>query len=375
MNIILLIVMKELRQVLRDKRLRFMAIAAPVIQLTVLGYAAVTDVKYIPLVVCDYDRGSISRGVVDRFLNSGYFELAGTVDTADGVDEYIEHGRAGLALVIPPDFGEKVLGRHTAQLQVIADGTDGNSANIALAYASMIVNSYSQELLADMLAKNPQAETPPRIAPQIRVWHNASLESRNFMVPGVVVFVLMLITMSMTSMAIVREREIGTMEQILVTPIRPWQLLFGKLIPYIIIGMIDVTLVLLVAVFWFHVPLRGSVWLVYFTSAIFILTTLGLGLFVSTVARTQQQALMIAQFGFFIPFIYFSGFVFPIENMPVAIQKITYLVPVRYFLEIIRGIFLKGTGLDVLWPQVLALVAIGVSVFTLAVFRFRRTIE
>ena len=375
MNIILLIVMKELRQVFRDKRLRFMAIAAPVIQLTVLGYAAVTDVKHVPLVVCDYDRSSISRGLVDRFLNAGYFEVVGNVDTADGVDDYIEHGRASLALVIPRDFGAKILGRHTAQLQVIADGTDGNSANIALAYASMIVNSYSQELLADMLAKNPHAETPPRIAPQIRVWHNASLESRNFMVPGVVVFVLMLITMSMTSMAIVREREIGTMEQILVTPIRPWQLLLGKLFPYVIIGMIDVTLVLLVAVFWFHVPMRGSVGLVYFTSGIFILTTLGLGLFISTVARTQQQALMIAQFAFFIPFIYFSGFVFPIENMPVVIQKITYLVPVRYFLEIIRGIFLKGTGLDVLWPQVLALVAIGVSVFTLAVLRFRRTIE
>lgn len=375
MNIILLIVMKELRQILRDKRLRFMAIAAPVIQLTVLGYAAVTDVKHVPLVVCDYDRTSISRGLVDRFLNSTYFELAGTVDTADGVDEYIEHGRAALALVIPADFSANVLGRHTAQLQVIADGTDGNSANIALAYASMIVNSYSQYLLQDMLDKNPQADMPPRIAPEIRVWHNASLQSRNYMVPGVLAFVLMLITMSMTSMAIVREREIGTMEQLLVTPIRPWQLLFGKLIPYVIIGMIDVTLVLLVAVFWFHVPLRGSVGLLYLCSGLFVLTMLGLGLFVSTVARTQQQALMIAQFAFFIPFMYFSGFVFPIENMPVVIQKITYLVPLRYFMEIIRGIFLKGVGMDVLWPQMLALVAIGVSVFSLAVLRFRRTIE
>lgn len=375
MNAIMLIVMKELRQLFRDKRLRFMAIAAPVIQLTVLGYAAVTDVKYVPLVVCDYDRSSISRHLVDRFLNSGYFELAGVVDDANGVDEYIEHGRAGLALVIPADFSAKTLRRQTAQLQVIADGTDGNSANIALAYASMIVNSFSQELLQDMLDKNPQSVLPPRIVPEIRVWHNASLQSRNYMVPGVLAFVLMLITMSMTSMAIVREREIGTMEQLLVTPIRPWQLLFGKLIPYILIGMIDLTLVLLVAVFWFHVPLRGSVTLLYFCSGLFVLTMLGLGLFVSTAARTQQQALMIAQFAFFIPFIYFSGFVFPIENMPAAIQKITYLVPLRYFMEIIRGIFLKGVGIDVLWPQMLALVAIGVTVFTLAVLRFRRTIE
>lgn len=369
------IVMKELRQLFRDKRLRFMAIAAPVIQLTVLGYAAVTDIKYVPLAVCDYDRSSVSRNLVDRFVNSGYFELAATVDTADGVDEYIEHGRAGLALVIPADFSAKTLGRQTAQLQVIADGTDGNSANIALAYASMIVNSYSQEILQDMLDKNPQSVLPPRITPVFRVWHNASLKSRNYMVPGVLAFVLMLITMSMTSMAIVREREIGTMEQLLVSPIRPWQLLFGKLIPYVVIGMIDLTLVLLVAVFWFQVPLRGSVGLLYLCSGLFVLTMLGLGLFVSTVARTQQQALMIAQFGFFIPFIYFSGFVFPIENMPAAIQKITYLVPLRYFMEIIRGIFLKGVGFDALWPQILALVVIGVTVFTLAVFRFRRTIE
>ncbi len=375
MSTVMRIVMKELRQLFRDKRLRFMAIAAPVIQLTVLGYAAVTDIKYVPLAVCDYDRSSVSRNLVDRFVNSGYFELAATVDTADGVDEYIEHGRAGLALVIPADFSAKTLGRQTAQLQVIADGTDGNSANIALAYASMIVNSYSQEILQDMLDKNPQSVLPPRITPVFRVWHNASLKSRNYMVPGVLAFVLMLITMSMTSMAIVREREIGTMEQLLVSPIRPWQLLFGKLIPYVVIGMIDLTLVLLVAVFWFQVPLRGSVGLLYLCSGLFVLTMLGLGLFVSTVARTQQQALMIAQFGFFIPFIYFSGFVFPIENMPAAIQKITYLVPLRYFMEIIRGIFLKGVGFDALWPQILALVVIGVTVFTLAVFRFRRTIE
>ncbi len=375
MSTIMLIVMKELRQLFRDKRLRFMAIAAPIIQLTVLGYAAVTDVKYVPLVVCDYDRSSISRGLVDRFLNSGYFELAGAVDTADGVDNYIEHGAAELALVIPADFSEKTLLRQTAQLQVIADGTDGNSANIALAYATMIVNSHSQDVLQDILDKNPQSVLPPRIVPEIRVWHNASLKSRNYMVPGVLAFVLMLITMSMTSMAIVREREIGTMEQLLVTPIRPWQLLFGKLIPYILIGMIDVTLALLVAVFWFHVPLRGSVGLLYLCSGLFVLTMLGLGLFVSTVARTQQQALMIAQFGFFIPFIYFSGFVFPIENMPVLIQKITYFVPLRYFMEIIRGIFLKGVGINILWPQMLALVAFGITIFTLAVLRFRRTIE
>ena len=375
MSTVMRIVVKELRQLFRDKRLRFMAIAAPVIQLTVLGYAAVTDIKYVPLAVCDYDRSSVSRNLVDRFVNSGYFERAATVDTADGVDEYIEHGRAGLALVIPADFSAKTLGRQTAQLQVIADGTDGNSANIALAYASMIVNSYSQEILQDMLDKNPQSVLPPRITPVFRVWHNASLKSRNYMVPGVLAFVLMLITMSMTSMAIVREREIGTMEQLLVSPICPWQLLFGKLIPYVIIGMIDLTLVLLVAVFWFQVPLRGSVGLLYLCSGLFVLTMLGLGLFVSTVARTQQQALMIAQFGFFIPFIYFSGFVFPIENMPAAIQKITYLVPLRYFMEIIRGIFLKGVGFDALWPQILALVVIGVTVFTLAVFRFRRTIE
>lgn len=375
MRIVWHIMVKEFRQVMRDYRLRGMAIAAPVIQLVLLGYAANIDVKEVPMVVVDYDRGSEARDFTARFTNSGYFTIVGRPDSAKGIDEYIEHGTAWLALVIPPDFSSSVLGRRTVAVQVVADGSDGNSVNIALAYATMVVNSYSQSVVMDILEKKPSAKKPAQVSAEVRVWHNERLESKNYMVPGVVVLVLMIVTMTLTSMAVVREKELGTLEQLLVTPMKPWQLILGKLSPFVVIGMIDVTLVLAVAIHWFDVPMRGSIPLLYGMSLLFILTTLGLGLFVSTISRNQQQALMTAQFGFFIPFMYFSGFVFPIENMPAAIQYVSYLIPLRYFLEIVRGIFLKGSDLSVLWPQALALVGLGALVFGLAVLRFRDKLE
>lgn len=375
MRIVWHVMVKEFRQVMRDWRLRGMALTAPVIQLVLLGYAANIDIKDVPMAVVDYDRSSASRDFVSRFTNSGYFTVVARPGSEKEIDGYIEHGAAWLALVIPPDFSSSVLGRRTVAVQVIADGTDGNSANIALAYATMVVNSYSQSVVMDILQKNPSPKKPAQVSAEVRVWHNERLESKNYMVPGVVVLVLMIITMTLTSMAIVREKELGTLEQLLVTPIRPWQLILGKLAPFIVIGMIDVTLVLAVAMYWFNVPMRGSVALLYGMSFLFILTTLGLGLFISTISRNQQQALMTAQFGFFIPFMYFSGFVFPIENMPAAIQYISYLIPLRYFLEIVRGIFLKGSDFAVLWPQALALVALGALVFGLSVARFRGKLE
>ncbi|MBI5177729.1 MAG: ABC transporter permease [Nitrospinae bacterium] len=352
--------------------MRFMAIAAPVIQLTILGYAATTDVRSVPLVVCDADRSSESRALVSRFVNSGYFEIVGDVDSPKEIDPYIERGKASLALMIPTDFSAKVLGRKTASLQIIADGSDANSSNIALGYAAQIVASHSRGILAELLEKTPMAAKPGSVRAVTRVWYNENLLSRNYMVPAVVVLVLMIITFTLTAMAIVKEREIGTLEQLLVAPIRPYQLILGKLIPFILVGMVDVTLVLLVAVYWFHVPLRGSALLIYVSCGLFIMTTLGLGLFVSTIANTRQQAMMIAQFGFFIPFMYFSGFVFPIENMPQTVQWLTYGVPLRYALNIMRNIFLKGVGLEVLWPDALALVIIGVLILTLSILRFHR---
>ncbi len=375
MGIIYHLIVKELRQLMRDKRMRFLAIAAPVIQLVALGYAATTDVKSIPMVVCDQDRSSISRGLVSRFTNSGYFVVEGMEDSTDGIGRHIERGYAWIALVIPPKFSADVLARRTARLQLVADGSDANSSNIAIGYASMVVNDYSQGILLDMVEKTPMAVKPARVLPQVRVWYNESLTSRNFMVPGVVALVLMIVTLTLTSMAVVREKEIGTMEQLLVTPIKPYQIIIGKLIPYALVGMVDVTLVLLFAVYWFDVPMRGNVFLVYGMSGLFILTTLGIGLFISTIAKTQQQAMMIAQFGFFIPVMYFSGFIFPIENMPTAIQYLTYLIPLRYFLDAIRNIFLKGTGMETLWFDALALAVLGVAVLSVAILRFRKKLE
>jgi ABC-2 type transport system permease protein len=263
-----------------------------------------------------------------------------------------------------------VAGGQPAVLQVLADGSDANSTNIALGYATNLVAGYSQEIAARRPVADPG--TAPRgggIEPRVRVWFNPTLESRYFMLPGIFALLLLVITSSLSSMAIVREREVGTLEQLNVTPLGRFELILGKLLPYGAIGLIDVVIVLLVIVFWFEVPLSGSFWLLLVMSIVYLLTTLGLGLFISTISNTQQQAMMTSTFFFLIPMMYLSGFVFPIENMPAVIQPITFLIPLRYFVVILRGIFLKGVGLETLWPQALALLAWGSAILTLAVLR------
>jgi ABC-2 type transport system permease protein len=247
---------------------------------------------------------------------------------------------------------------------VVADGTDANSTNVALGYAGALVAAYARELVT------PRGAPPgPLIGAEIRVWFNPQLESRHFMLPGILALVLLVVTTNLSSMAIVREKELGTLEQLNVTPLARWELVAGKLLPFAILGMVDVALVLAVAIGWFEVPLRGSLALLVLMCLVYLLTTLGLGLFVSTISATQQQAMMTASFFFMIPMVFLSGFVFPIENMPDAIQPVTYLVPLRYFLVILRGIFLKGVGLEVLWPDALSLLAWGAAILTLAVMR------
>ncbi len=372
MRIIYHLVIKELKQLFRDKRMRFLVVVAPVIQLTLLGYAATTDVRSIPLAIYDGDRTSESRDLINRFVNSGYFEITGWADSQNQAGGFLERGKAWIALVVPRGFSSDVLGRRTANVQLMADGTDANSVNIAMGYSSLIINGYSRRLADKRLESS--LLRPGGITPQYRVWYNESLVSRDYMVPGVVALILMITTLTLTSMSIVKEKEVGTLEQLLVTPIRPHQLILGKLIPFVLVGMMNVTLVLIVAIYWFLVPMRGNIFLIYGISGIFIMTTLGIGLFISTLARTRQQALMIAQFGFFIPFIYLSGFTFPISNMPKAIQYSTYGIPLRYMLEAVRGIFLKGIGLDILWRDAAALLVIGVGVLTLSILRFKRKI-
>jgi ABC-2 type transport system permease protein len=354
------LVRKEFIELRANPRLFGIVIVAPILQLTMLGYAATTDVRDVPIVIADADRSARSRELIARFDRSPNFTVIDTVTTVEEIDPYLERGRAWLALSIRAGYGRELEAQEPVSVQLVADGSDANSTTVALGYATSLIGAYAQELGGSA------------IDPRIRVWFNPQLESRFFMVPGVLALILLVVTANLASMAIVREKELGTLEQLNVTPLRRWELIVGKLLPYGVIAMVDVLLVVAVAVFWFEVPLRGSVLLLFAMSLIYVLCTLALGLFISTISETQQQAMMTATFFFLTPMIYLSGFIFPIENMPAVIQPFTYLIPLRYFLIIVRGIFLKGIGLDLLWPQAAAMTAWGLGMLALAVARSRK---
>jgi ABC-2 type transport system permease protein len=361
---------KEVIELRQDPRIFGIIFIAPVVQLTVLGYAATTDVRNVPIVVVDTDRSAASQELISRFTGSGIFELVDVVSDTGAVERYLESGEAWMALSIPPNYGRHVAAGRPATLQVVADGSDANSTNIAMGYATNLIAGYVDDLVEERRAAGvPAGGAGPGIEPRVRVWFNPTLESRYFMLPGIFALLLLVVTSNLSSMAIVREREVGTLEQLNVTPLGRLELIIGKLLPYGVIGLIDVMIVLVVIVFWFEVPLRGSFWLLFGMSLIYLLTTLGLGLFTSTISHTQQQAMMTSTFFFLTPMLYLSGFVFPIENMPDLIQPITYLIPLRYFVVILRGIFLKGVGLETLWPQALALLGWGIAILTLAYMR------
>jgi len=369
------LVWKEFLELRKDPKLFGVVVIAPIVQLTMLGYAATTDVRDVPVVVVDADRSPSSRELIARFDGSRNFSIVGLVSTARDVEPFLESGAAWLALSIPAGYGADVAQATPVRLQLIADGSDSNSTTVALGYATNVIGGYAQELLEARAGAAASIEGVPRgggIEPRIRIWFNPQLESRHFMIPGVLALVLLVVTANLASMAIVREKELGTLEQLNVTPLRRWELIVGKLLPYGAIAMVDVVLVVAVAVFWFEVPLRGSFALLLAMSLVYVMCTLALGLFISTISDTQQQAMMTATFFFLTPMIYLSGFIFPIENMPAVIQLFTYLIPLRYFLIIVRGIFLKGIGLELLWPQAAALAAWGLVVLALAVSRSRK---
>jgi drug efflux transport system permease protein len=369
------LVWKEFLELRQDPRLFGLVIVAPILQLTMLGYAATTDVKDVPVVVADGDRSTASRSLIARFDASPNFTVIRTVTTVREVDPYLQRGDAWVALAIPPGYARSLEEHQPIALQVVADGSDSNSTTVALGYATALIGEYAA-VLAEAAdgAGRPEAAAGGGIDLRIRVWFNPQLESRFFMIPGVLALLLLLVTANLAAMAIVREKELGTLEQLNVTPLRRWELIAGKLLPYGVIALIDVLLVTAVAVFWFEVPLRGSITLLLAMSLLYVICTLALGLFISTVSDTQQQAMMTATFFFLTPMIYLSGFIFPIENMPAVIQYATYLIPLRYFLVIVRGIFLKGIGLDLLWPQAAALAVWGAVVLSLAVMRSRKRI-
>jgi ABC-2 type transport system permease protein len=376
MYVLFRIIVKELLQLRQDRRMLPVLFVSPVIQILVFGFAVNTDVADVPLVLVDQDRTAASRELVRRFIGSGYFELVGVEDGIGGIDDWLVTGEAQLALVIAAGYGKASASEGTPAVQVVADGSDSTSSTLALGYATAIVRSEEAGLVARRLATGEGAPAAPgRIELLSRVWYNPDLLSRWFYVPAVLAMILMIMTMLLSAMAVVREKEIGTMEQLIVTPIRSWQLLVGKLFPFGLIGSVQVFVVSAIAVWGFGVPLRGSFWLLLALTMLFLLNTLGLGLLVSTVVRTQQQAMMTAAFVFMVPMIYLSGLIFPIENMPRGIQLFTYVIPLRYYANIIRGIFLRGSGLGVLWPEAVTLAAMGVGILAVASLRFRKRID
>ncbi|MGB9698023.1 MAG: ABC transporter permease [Thermodesulfobacteriota bacterium] len=373
---------KELIQAFRNPRMRLILFLPPVIQLLVFGYAANTDIRNIPLAVYDLDNSPESREMIINFAASGYFRLTHWANRPEDIKRWLDTGEVSAALQINHGFARQSRQRQGTIIQIIVDGTDSNTASVVMAYAQRIVAEYSRRILVQRIQKLPDIPAEVKkpffvrggIDVQSRAFFNPNLESRNFYVPGIMAFLIMLVTLILTCMSVVREREMGTMEQLIVSPIRPLELILGKTIPFALIGYIDVLLVTAVGVFWFEVPIRGSVFLLLGATTIYLLSSLGIGLFISTISRTQQQALM-TMFFFFVPAILLSGFVFPISNMPEVVQYLTYADPLRYFLIIIRGIFLKGSGLDILWPQMLALAILGSTVFTLSSLWFRKKLE
>ncbi|NOZ78961.1 MAG: ABC transporter permease [Acidobacteria bacterium] len=358
------LLVKELLQLKRDPKILAILFVAPIAQLLILGYAATTDIKKVGLAVCDLDRTAASRDLVESFTSSGYFRLRASVDSQDQLDPLMTSGAARIALSIPYGFAADRLAGRPGTVQILADGSDAMAGTTGLGYATTAV-----ELASARGGMRPEIELLPKVL------YNPDLLSRNFMVPGVLAMILMVMTMMLTSMALVREREVGTMEQLLVTPLTPGQLIVGKLVPYALVGFVEILTALPLMLYWFDVPLRGSLFLLLVLCVPFMLCTLGLGLLVSTLSQTQQQAMMLASLVFMLPQIYLSGFIFPIQNMPKLFQWTTYVIPLRYFVVILRGVCLKGVGLAILWPQALALLGLGIALLVLARLRFRRQLD
>lgn len=376
MRIILNIIRKEFLQLKRDPKMFVIVLIAPVIQLIFLGYAVNMDVEKVSTVIFDQDKTETSRDLLQRFSSNRYFEFVEQVDNYDDFQHLIESGEAWLGIVISYDFEKSIVRNESGKLQAIFDGSDGNKASIISGYLQKVITNYSVELLDSKMNKYGKFGSPiSTVEPEIRAWYNPELVTRVYMVPGIVGLLLSIITLILTSLAIVKEREIGTLEQIIVTPIKPTQLIIGKLIPFAILGFLAVIIVLLAMTFIFNLPIRGSILLLFFSTFLYILSTLGLGLFVSTVSKTQQQAMMLAIFVVLLPMVFLSGFAFPIENMPAIIQGLTYAIPLRYFMTIIRGIILKGIGISELWFELSMLLAIGTFVLTLSSLRFQKRMD
>ncbi len=372
------VAVKEFIQIFRDPRMFGIIFIAPVIQLFLFGYAITLDVNNISVAVMDMDRSPESRNFRNRMFSSGYFRSAGFADTRQQLDDVLVSSRADLAVVIPKGFSKDINRGETARIQFLLDGSQSNTAAVALGYLNRILGDFNRDLLKNLFSSlgtemNISSDGTFPVNAENRFLYNPELKSSVFFIPGVFGMILMVITMLLTSLAITREREAGTIEQLVVTPIRPFELIAGKLIPFALIGLIDVTLILTAAVLHFKLEIKGSVALLYLAAVVFLLATLGMGLLISTVSRTQQQAVFTVLM-VLLPAVILSGMIFPIENMPGGIQWITYFNPLRYFFRIIRGIILKGNGLSELHDSFTAMFLLGMAMFIFAVLKFHKRV-
>ncbi len=368
---------KEMLKIRRNRQLLMSIVAFPIMMLILYGFGMRFDVNGVSLAVLDFDRSQTSRDFVQRFLSSGYFLHVADVSSYTELQRLLDSSRARLGVVIPPNFGRKMALKEKVAVQTLVDGSDSNTAQIALGYFTGIAQAYSVDVLMARLRQiaYPPPFAIPALKLESRVWYNPELLSSHFVVPGIISIIMMMVGAILTAITIVQEKESGSIEQLIVSPVRPFELVAGKLIPYLVLAMLDMTLIVVTAYLVFEVPIKGSLVLLFCMGLLYVAVVLGIGVVVSTLANTVQSAMLLAFLMSMLPSILLSGFVFPLENMPLPLQALSYAVPARYFLEIIRGIYLKGTGLSTFWPQVLFLVAFAALMLTISTLRFKKRLE
>ena len=369
------IIKKEFLQVFRDRAMLAIIFVMPILQLLILGYSISTDIKHIPIVICDLDNTLTSRNLIRDFQYSGYFDIIDYETDRHDLSKYLDTGRATIALSIPLNFAKNLRRNVQPEVQLLIDGQDSNSSLIALGYANNIIQAFTREHLEKQAMRSPSSRRFLKaIEIESRIWYNPDLRAKNYMVPGIIVLLLTIITTILTAMGIVREKEIGTLEQLMVSPIKSQQLIIGKTVPFAILGLMEMAFAILVAKLWYNIPITGNLIVLVLFAFVFIFTTLGLGIFISTIAQTQQQAMFLAWF-IMVFAILMSGFLFPIENMPNVLQYVTYINPVRYFIVVVRDLFLKGSGLRYLWSQGVIMTIFSILIIALSTVRFHKRIN
>jgi ABC-2 type transport system permease protein len=364
---------KEFIQIIRDYRSLGLAIINPVLLLCLFGFALSLDVNNVPLAIWNQDKSQISQDFILNFKNSQYFKIVGFLDNYSQLQNYIDTKKAMMAMVIPKDFSRFIQSNQLAPVQLLVDGSDANTATIAMGYVKSVVARYNEDFMESAISKLGMRNFSP-IDLKSRVWFNEDLESKNYIVPGLIALIIMMIAAQLASITIAREWERGTMEQLISTPVRRSELILGKFIPYFIIGFLDLLIAVGMGQFVFHVPLRGSLTLLLILSSIFLTGALAQGIYFSIVAKNQRLATQMAILTTFLPTFILSGFIFPIYNMPKVIQLITFVVPARYFIAILKGIYLKGEGLDILWLQTLLLLLFAFFMIALAYSKFEKKV-